>query len=288
MRFAMVCNDRYLGVFQSLVEAGWQPLRFFSEPHDNRTVCNREALAYANEMGLGIQLSPISPEDLRALGAAGCETLAVAEYSHRIPDWTPFLRHAVNFHASPLPEARGPYPQVRAILEGRREWAMSCHKISPKFDRGDILAGESFPLGAEEWHESLDVKLQFAARKLAARVAGDFPAVWAEAKPQGEGSYWRAFTDADRTLDFDMPVEDILRQVRAFGALETIAHLRRMTIYVRRASGWIEAHSHRPETLVSATHPIVIAAADGYICLHDWSLIPREAAHRSSSDAAGR
>lgn len=288
MRFAMVCNDRHLGVFQSLVEAGWQPLRFFSEPHDNRTVFNREALGFAKELGLGIQLSPITADDLRALAEAGCETLAVAEYSRLIPDWAPFLRHAINFHASPLPEARGPYPQVQAILEGRREWAMSCHKISPEFDQGDILACETFPMSQDEWHESLDIKLQFAARRLATRVAGDFAALWQGAEPQGEGSYWRMLTDADRTLDFDMPVEEILRRVRAFGELETIAHLRRMTVYVRRASGWTEAHSHKPETLVSATHPIVIAAADGYVCLHDWSLIPREAAHRSGSHAAGR
>lgn len=285
MRFAMACNDRFLGVFQALVDAGWQPVKVFSLVPGSVAHPNHDALAYAAGLGLPIQLSPITPQDLRSLADAECETLAVAEYDRLVPDWSPFLRHAINFHPSPLPEGRGRYPQVRAILEGRGEWAVSCHRISPEVGCGDVLASERFALGPDEWHESLDVKLRFAAQTLAARIAGDFAAFWDGARPQGEGSHWRGLRDIDRTLDFDMPVPDILRQVRAFGELETIVHLRRMTVHVRRASGWTEAHSHKPETLISATHPLVIAAADGYICLHDWSLIPRDAAHRAGSHA---
>ena len=51
---------------------------------------------------------------------------------------------AVNFHASPLPNARGPYPAFRAILEGRRSWGVTCHRLEHGFDAGDILAAEVF------------------------------------------------------------------------------------------------------------------------------------------------
>jgi methionyl-tRNA formyltransferase len=288
MRFAMVCNDRFLGIFRTLVEEGWTPVKFFSLVSASSAHGNREALSFAASLDLPIQLSPIASQDLRALAEAECETLIVAEYDRLIPDWSPFLPHAVNFHPSPLPEARGRYPQVRAILEGRSEWAISCHKVSPELNGGDVLAAESFALGPDEWHESLDIKLRFAGDRLASRLAGNFAGLWDGARPQGEGSRWRGFEDIDRTLDFDQPVADILRQIRAFGELETIAHLRRMTVHVRRASGWTEPHAYRPETLVSTTHPIVIAAADGYICLHDWSLFPRDSAHRAGSHAAGR
>jgi hypothetical protein len=38
----------------------------------------------------------------------------------------------------PLPEGRGagPYPLTRAILEARDFWAITCHKLSEKFDEG--------------------------------------------------------------------------------------------------------------------------------------------------------
>lgn len=277
MHFAMICADRYKSVFQSFVTAGWQPIKFFTQLVDNQLSFNHEAVAYAQLLGIEIQLSPITQKDLEALGKAGCEALVVAEYGSRIPDWRPFMGHAVNFHPSPLPEARGRFPQVRAILEELREWAMTCHKISDRFDRGDILDSEAFPLGADETLERLDIKLQMAAQTLAGRVAANFAELWDNAQPQGKGSYWPMLTEEDRKLDFGLPVESILRRIRAFGKLETIARPEAMTIYVSRASGWTETHSHEPGKIVHLKLPaIVVAASDGYICVHGWRAFPKE------------
>jgi methionyl-tRNA formyltransferase len=282
MRFAMACNDRYLSVFESFVSADWEPIKLFPDPH----TANREAIAFAQRLGLAIQLSPITPADLEALGAAGCKALIVAEHGRLIPDWRPYMPHAVNFHPGPLPEARGGYPAVRAILEDRREWAVTCHRISERFDRGDILDQEPFPLTADETHESIDIKLQLAARRLSNRVAAGFDDLWRNARPQGKGSYWPLFTDADRVLDFSQPVDTVLRHIRAFGELETIAQVKGVTLHVRRATGWREAHSHEPATVVYRRHPAwVIAASDGYVCLHDWSIFPRAMAVHIGSHA---
>jgi methionyl-tRNA formyltransferase len=284
MRFAITGVDRSLSVFDALVAAGWRPVKLFTVPPSPVTNLNRAIIERAVGLGIPVQLSRMDEADLADLAARDCAVLVCASYNWRIGDWRPHLPFAVNFHASPLPEARGPYPAFRAILEGRTFWGVTCHKLEPGFDAGDILDAETFPLGDAECHDSLDLKTQMAAGRLAARVAADLPGLWRKARPQGPGSYWKLTGDDERTLDFTAPVEAILRQVRAFGMTETVAHVNGKTVYVRRAVGWTEAHAHAPGSVVHADgRRSVIAASDGYVGLLEWSPIPLVA-----TEAVGR
>ncbi|HEX4327828.1 MAG TPA: formyltransferase family protein [Burkholderiales bacterium] len=278
MRFAITASDRYLGVLNALVQAGWQPLKLFAPPVDGRVHRNKAVIEAAQKLGIDIQLSRLTPADLEALAAQGCEALVVASYNWKIPDWRASLKYAVNLHASPLPEARGPYPAVQALLEGRRSWAVSCHKVEPAFDSGDLLAQESFALSEADSHESLDLKIQMASRRLATRVAGDFTALWDSARAQGTGSYWKHWRAEERKLDFSRGVEDVLRQVRAFGLIECTATVNKIDIFVRRAVGWTEAHDAKPGAMVhSDGATMVVAARDGYIGIVEWSLLDPDA-----------
>ena len=149
---------------------------------------------------------------------------------------------------------------LRAILEQRKTWAMSCHKVAPEFDTGDLMAAEEFALHEDESHESLNLKLQIAAGSLARRVAPNFTELWDKATPQGTGEYWPVFSEAERTLDFRTPVATILRTFRAFGNLECYAHLNRERIYVRRALGWPEPHGLRPGSVAHVNGQEVVIA----------------------------
>jgi methionyl-tRNA formyltransferase len=60
---------------------------------------------------------------------------------------------------------------MQAILEGRREWGISCHRVAPGFDTGAVLDSERFALDADECHETLQLRLQMAARRLARSMA---------------------------------------------------------------------------------------------------------------------
>jgi methionyl-tRNA formyltransferase len=78
----------------------------------------------------------------------------------------------------------------------------------------------------------------------------------------------------DRSLDFSQTVGQLLRRLRAFGPLECIARLNKTVFYVRRAVGWTEAHRIPVGTVVSINRlAMVVAAADGFIGLTEWSLI---------------
>ncbi|MFI4939853.1 MAG: formyltransferase family protein [Burkholderiales bacterium] len=282
MRFAITGCDRYLNVFEEFLRAGWEPVKLFSVPATNLLDANSRITRMAERRGMDVQLSRMKEEDLRDLRDRGCEALIVASYNWRIGNWFPYFNYAVNFHPSPLPLARGPYPMVRAILEDRRSWAVTCHKLEPEFDSGDILDAESFDLHAQECHESLNLKLQMASGRLARRVAKNFSSLWEQAQPQGPGEYWPCFTVQERSVDFADPVEAILRRIRAFGSLECYAVANGEQIYIRRAIGWTEPHNNQPNTVAHVdNHTMVIAAKDGYIALLEWGLIPAPASQET-------
>jgi methionyl-tRNA formyltransferase len=273
MRFAITATDPYLPVFEAFVNAGWQPVKLFTTLHQNKAV-----IEYAQRLSIDVQFSPMRETDLKDIALRGADALIVASYDWRIGDWTPYLKYAVNFHPSLLPEGRGPYPVVNALLEDKKSWGVTCHKVSHEFDTGDILAQDEFPLSSHECHESLNFKIQMAAQRLAANVALNLPGLWNAAQPQGPGSYYRLWNNEDRTLNFEESVHDIMRKVRAFGLIETRATVNGQTIHVRRAAGWIEPHAFRPGALVLHNGlTMVIAAGDGFIGILEWHLFDKDA-----------
>ncbi|MBN3806979.1 formyl transferase [Paraburkholderia sp. Ac-20336] len=272
MRFAFAGFDRWRVVFDTFVAAGWEPVALYTIPVDNQTEFNSEMVERAAKLRIPARLSRIDDDDLRWLASQGCDALVVSGYDWRIPDWRGHLRYAMNFHPSPLPEGRGPYPVMRAILDDRRAWGISCHRLDAEFDAGNVLAAETFPLDADEWHEALQLKLQMAAGRLASRVARDFERLWHDSRPQQHSSYWPKLEESERTLDFTRPVADAMRIVRALGQVECLAPLFGTKVHVRRAMAWQAAHDYPPGQIVHQYHRwIVVAAADGFVALLEWS-----------------
>jgi len=275
MQFAITVTDRYLDIFQALVSRGWKPLKVFTCKVDNRINKNGAVIDFARQLNVEVQISRLSDNNLRELSDAGCEALVLASYEWRIGDWQRYLPYAVNFHPAPLPRGRGAYPLPAAILEKAPTWGVTCHKVAPEFDSGDVLKSREFQLSAQDDHDSLDLRIQLAGKALAGDVAEHFVAYWDAATPQsGPVSYYAKWTDVDRRLDFTQTVEQILRRVRAFGPLECVAQMNNSTLFVQRAVGWAESHALAPGTVVHVNSlSIVIAVADGYVGLTQWSLI---------------
>ena len=273
MHFAFAGCDRNLKLFEMLIQAGWHPVKLFSVPEINHLSTNRALLALAQLKKIPIQLSRIDQSDLDALKNLGCDLLVVGSYNWRIPDWRPSLPFAINFHPAPLPIGRGPYPQVKAILDSYPRWAVTCHKIEREFDTGAILESESFSLDEYDTHESLSIKLQMAEGRLGLRVAHNFVNLWQGAKAQAEGEYWPLFKDEDKTLNFDQSVHAIKKQLRAFGLLECIAFVNQKRLFVKAGYAWQEPHAYPAGQVVQTSGlTVVIACKDGYAALTDWYL----------------
>lgn len=279
MKFAFAGIDFLGGVFDALIGAGWTPIKLFTRPCDGLYDHNESVVARARSHRIPMQISRLKAPDLAALAEVhGTDwALVVAGYPWLVRGWAGKAAYGLNFHPSPLPVGRGPYPLFKAISDGQAEWGVTAHVLAEEgFDTGDILVQERFALSPLETHETLLAKCQIAAHRIAAGpVARTLPALWKAAAPQGTGSYWPRVTDADRTLDFRTEVEAILRRVRAFGSIETLARVGETRVFVAQAEGWREAHRHTPGAVVHRyRRHIVIAARDGYIQLNRWSPVP--------------
>lgn len=272
MRFAFAGIDFLGDVFETFLSKGWKPVKLFSRPCDGIYDFNEVTIGRARSLGLPIQMTRIYPSDLASLKAMGCEALVVAGYPWLVKGWEHHLPYALNFHPSPLPKGRGPYPLFQAILDQETEWGVTAHAMEPTFDTGPILAQKRFRLSADESHDTLLAKCQMAAKEVAAYLAGDLPGIWAEATPQGPGSYWPRVTQAQRTVDWTSGVDDVLRTIRAFGSIEAFAQVDSRYLYLWNATGWHEEHEYRPGTLVHRHRKhLVVAARDGFVQIRGWS-----------------
>jgi methionyl-tRNA formyltransferase len=122
----------------------------------------------------------------------------------------------LNFHPAPLPDLRGLGGYNVAILEGMRQWGVSCHFVDGSFDTGDLVDVERFPLDpGRETAFSLDLtsqeRLLGLFRSVIGRVlAGDeLPRT-----PQGPGRY--VGRDEFERLRRVRPGDDLDRKLRAF------------------------------------------------------------------------
>jgi methionyl-tRNA formyltransferase len=122
----------------------------------------------------------------------------------------------LNFHPAPLPDLRGLGGYNVAILEGFDEWGVSCHFVDERFDTGDLVSVERFPLDhANATAFSLDLESQEHLLALFQRVMSralsdeELPRT-----PQGEGRYvTRAEFEELRRV---RPGDDVERKLRAF------------------------------------------------------------------------
>lgn len=271
MRFAITACDRYLCVFDELLNAGWTPVKLFTFPELNAHSSNKAVIKLAQSRKIPIQLSRMTDHDLLDLKKNDCDILILASYNWRIPEWRGYVKYAANFHPSPLPVGRGPYPLVNAILASRISWAVSCHQVENEFDAGAVLANEEFEIGARETHESISLKIQLAARRLTSQVAKDFENLWRNAQVQEFEDYWPLFSDSDRTLNFSKSSCELDTQLRAFGLLECLALVNGKKISVKSAFTWKEAHDATVGAIVHAQDKtVVVACSDGYVAMTDW------------------
>ena len=275
MRFAFAGCDRNLALFEAVQHAGWQPVKIFTVFHDEKSTHSNGLLTLARHTSIPLQYTPIQRQDFIDLKEDGCDALIVGSYDFKIPPWQEYLRYAINFHPSPLPTGRGPYPLVNAILHQHRHWAVSCHRIDAGYDTGAILAHETFTLDKFESHESLQIKVQMAAARLATKVTSDFVALWDDAKIQPEGDYWPLFSVEDRTIDFAETVHRIRLQLRAFCRLECVAMLSHRPVRIRQGYAWQESHNEPIGTIVhDYAGQIVVACKDGFVVFSDWYFSP--------------
>jgi methionyl-tRNA formyltransferase len=206
-----------------LVERGCElPAVVAPEPDDSVHPDQRlDLVAQANGLPLhsdeDLYAALASPEQAE-LDLSGVDLVVSFLFWRRIRE--PLVSHGrigcLNFHPAPLPDFRGLGGYNVAILEGLREWGVSCHFVDEQLDTGDLVAVERFPIDSDAATAfSLDLESQERLYRLFAEVVDR--ALRGEPlprTPQAEGRYvTREELERLRVL---RPGDDLERKLRAF------------------------------------------------------------------------
>ena len=178
------------------------------------------------EAAAKLELRVLQPEKLdepflETVRSLGPDILVVAAYGKIFrPSFLALFRHGgINVHPSLLPRFRGPSPITAAILEGDRVTGVTIQKVARKFDTGDILAQERFPLKGDETTATLSDSLARAGAELLSGVLAELASgAQPEARIQDEtaATYCRTFQKEDGIVVWVEPAAVIERKVRAF------------------------------------------------------------------------
>ena len=155
------------------------------------------------------------------------DVLICCGFPYRLPD--DLLKHRdrtfLNVHPSCLPALAGPFPVCGAILQGEGAGA-TLHVMSSEIDKGPIIARESLEVTEEMdlgilHHMVCHAQLRVFDRGLERDFAPDYTIDVDIEK----ASYFK-IEEGALEIDFSLPVNEIVKQVRAFSTRSIGARFR--------------------------------------------------------------
>lgn len=273
MKIAYCGYDFFFSCFEDLLINNHQIIKVFSFECDNKYNFNERLEGKAKGENISFTKNKITIDDIKDLEDRGCKLIVVAGYPYKIPTVSKILK-VINIHPTLLPEGRGPWPLPHIILKRLSKTGVTIHKITDKWDSGDILIQDSFNVSEKDNLETISAKSQISARKILSKLLDDLSKYWDTAIPQiGVESYWKMPTIEERTIKWDMTVDEIDKIIRAFGKFESYAHFEDSDWLIQDAICWKENHEYAPgEVVHKMSKEIVIAAKDGLVCIRNYSL----------------
>ncbi len=220
MKIAYIGIDLFYPALEKLKDLGCEIVEIFTCEVDNVCEFNLKICSFARRNNIPISKSPINRDDIKRLIQNGCEWAICGGYYFKIPHDTALP--IVNIHPSLLPIGRGSWPMAQSILWGHKSSGVTIHKIAEGFDTGDILLQRKFKLDEDETHQTFMEKANLVLTEMLPQLVTGFDDLYANAKPQGEGEYWKAPNEADYTVTSDMTVAEADLILRAFYGYECI------------------------------------------------------------------
>jgi methionyl-tRNA formyltransferase len=179
----------------------------------------------------------------------------------------------IGVHPSLLPRHRGPNPYFWAIDTGDTETGVTVHRLTPRYDDGDVLGRHVVSIGERNaWQlaRALDrPSLALLRRTVARFAAGAAPL----AVPQREeDATWAPEPEEEALhLDFTWPTERLLRRLRALspvpGALLDVEGLKLVVLAAEATASFPAALSPGEAATVGQPPRLVIRTGSGAVVL---------------------
>jgi methionyl-tRNA formyltransferase len=128
----------------------------------------------------------------------------------------------LNLHMAPLPEYRGANQFTIALLEDKKEFGVTIHKMDTQIDHGDIAFEKRWPIKDNMWVQDLYLEAEQYAFELFHTTFQDIlnnHITWTPQstleKERGTSLHFKKEINDLKILDHKWPQEKILKYVRA-------------------------------------------------------------------------
>lgn len=276
MKFVYFGYDFMLPAIQRLVSEGHELLGVLSFECDNIFNFNTATRDFAGTLGVPFTLSRAEPDHIQTYLNQGAKVFLAAGYPFKIPPIPENRAYGINLHPSYLPKGRGIMPTPYIIMGAHDAAGITIHKMTDRFDYGDILLQEKIDISPREDVETYSARIALRAPEMLSAIFRDLPALWSNAQAQSEAiaSHFKAPDETLRSFDWNMGVEDIDRVSRAFGRYGSLTRLGEDRLVVYNLASWSEPHPYPPGSLVAVlSRELVVAAKDGFIVLKEFQKI---------------
>jgi len=124
----------------------------------------------------------------------------------------------LNVHGSLLPRYRGAAPVPAAILSGETETGVTLMQMDEGLDTGPVIAQATCPIAPGDTTATLRDRLRRLGADLLVETLPRWLAGEIVPRPQddSQATYCRTIAKADGRLDWQLPAEELERQVRAY------------------------------------------------------------------------
>ncbi len=219
--------------------------------------------------GIPLYYGPWSRETIHMVKGLEADLLIAAAYSYRVPVVELYIKHCVNLHPSLLPMGRGPNPLPDLIATIPQYAGLSLHLMTRRFDDGPIIMQTPIAVDTGDGFDTLSMKMFMTAPKLMGDFLQSYPENLNNTQEQPAGEYWTSYSKVDRTVDWQMGVDEILAMHKKYGATGVIFPLgQNHKIEVCNVIGIKCDHGHEVgEIILNAGRYIYVTATDGILRL---------------------
>lgn len=126
---------------------------------------------------------------------------------------------SINFHPAPLPQYRGCGTPCYGILNGEKEWGVTCHFLDKNLDTGNIIAVKKFEIEKEKYYTGMDLSIYSWKKcfELLCEIVDKYVAgIVLKADPQTGGNYYsKKHLEELKEIKIGDDSETISKKIRA-------------------------------------------------------------------------
>lgn len=272
-RFAYCGYDYSSPLLAQLCSDGHVLTNLYTWATDDKYDTTSAVRRLAQEHDAQVSVKPFTDEEIKQLQSKGVNLFICAGYPYKIPPSISSLKYAFNIHPSNLPYGKGKWPMPHQILNQVEEIVVTAHEFSQKWDAGPIIHKRRAALETTDTHETLSAKIALLSIELTHDILTDPDAFFLASEPQEGGSYDEMPDRSDRFLDWELPLPELTRKVRAFGRFCSYAQIEGRNVLVREAHPieWEHKNELGSVRFLNGGN-VLVAVNGGYLLITDFEI----------------